>query len=200
MKPLPWPTRPSMIWPQPLSLIALPELCPSLELLQPPYWSHNTLSLLLPPGLCTYCSLCLKCSSLMLFFFFKDFIYVLKRGQGREKETSMWKRNRWAFIRTPTGDWASNPRMCPDQESKWWPFALRNNNRDTPVRALNALSFDICRAFFLLQSHLVKYYHFVKYWLTHHSQPIPLLTLVFIILVNIPYTLFICNIHLTIKK
>ena len=53
----------------------------------------------------------------LIFFCFKDFIYILEREERREKEK---ERNIsvWLPLMHPlTGDLACNPGMCPDWES-----------------------------------------------------------------------------------
>ena len=51
-----------------------------------------------------------------IYFFLKKIYLVLERGEGREKER---ERNIMCgcLSRTPTGDLACNPGMCPDGES-----------------------------------------------------------------------------------
>ena len=57
-----------------------------------------------------------KQMDVILFFFFKDFIYSFlegKEGRNRGRETSMCERNRLvASCTPPAGDLAHNPGMC----------------------------------------------------------------------------------------
>ena len=75
----------------------------------------------------------LKC----MYIFLKGFIYLLfvfregkgggKGGRKRGRETSMYG----YLLCTPTGDLACNPGMCPDWESKWWPFGSQASTQST---------------------------------------------------------------------
>ena len=61
----------------------------------------------------------------------KDFVYLIlqreeEREEGREKYINVQEKHRWVASYTPpTRELAHNPGMCPDQESKWWPFSLQ---------------------------------------------------------------------------
>ena len=67
---------------------------------------------------------------------FKKILFILRqRGREREREgerkggreTSMCG----CLSRTPTGDLAPNPGMCPDWESNWQPFGLQAGYQST---------------------------------------------------------------------
>ena len=57
----------------------------------------------------------------IIFSFFKYFIYLfLERGEGSEKERERNMQEIYRLVashRTPNGDLACNPGMCPDWES-----------------------------------------------------------------------------------
>ena len=68
----------------------------------------------------------------MHFILLRFYWFVLERGEGgrkRGRQTSKCERNiDWLpNAGTPTGDLACNPGMCPDWESNWWPFTLRDD-------------------------------------------------------------------------
>ena len=61
-----------------------------------------------------------KSSTLIIFYFVKDFIYLFSaRGEGREGERHQFVASR----SPPTGDLAHNPGKCPDRESNWRHFS-----------------------------------------------------------------------------
>ena len=65
------------------------------------------------------------------FFFFKDFIYFIFRGEGREKERER-NINVWLpLVRPLLRTWPSNPGMCPDWESNPEPFGLQASAQST---------------------------------------------------------------------
>ena len=79
----------------------------------------------LPP---LFFSLCLS----LLFF---KILFTYFQRQGGRKRGKHWcaKRNIDQLPpRTPlSGELACNPGMCPDRESKWWPFGLQAGDQST---------------------------------------------------------------------
>ena len=65
----------------------------------------------------------------MIFYLFKDFIYLfLEREGGRKGETHQCV---VASHMPPTGDLAHNPGIHPDWESNWQPFGLQARTQST---------------------------------------------------------------------
>ena len=68
-----------------------------------------------------------------LLFIFKDFIYLFsERERGKEGERKGEKQQCvTASHASPTGDLASNPGMCPEQELNQQPFDLQAGTQST---------------------------------------------------------------------
>ena len=58
------------------------------------------------------------------------FLFIF-RERVREGEREGEKHLLIASHRSPTGDMACNPGMCPDWESNWWPFSLQASAQST---------------------------------------------------------------------
>ena len=57
------------------------------------------------------------------------FVYFFsERGREGERERNA---SQLPLICAPTGDGTHNPGLCPDQESKWWPFTLWDEAQPT---------------------------------------------------------------------
>ena len=64
-------------------------------------------------------------------FFFKDFIYFLERGEGREKERER-NINVWLpLVHLLLGTWPAAQVMCPDWEWNQQPFGLQASIQST---------------------------------------------------------------------
>ena len=67
--------------------------------------------------------------------FFKDFIYLLQKWEGREKEEEKYQCV-VASHASPNRDLARNPGMCPDWESNQRPFCLQAGTQSTEPHQL----------------------------------------------------------------
>ena len=92
-----------------------------------------------------------------LLFKKKDFIYLfLERGERREKERERNINVQEIHLLVdsctpPTGDLAHNPGMCPDWESKWWPFGFQSSTQSTEPHHPGQPSFFMFSWLFVLK-------------------------------------------------
>ena len=66
----------------------------------------------------------------MLFKRFYFFIFWERGRRKKEKERNIHVQEKHQLVASctpPTRDLAHNLGMCPDKESKWWPFGLQEN-------------------------------------------------------------------------
>lgn len=83
--------------------------------------------------------------------YFKSVFIDFWREEKIEISTIRQKHRFPAYRTSPTGDWASNPGMCPDKEWNWWPIGAWNKARS---RGPYWLGYTI----FLIESSCLKLY------------------------------------------
>ena len=87
-------------------------------------------------------------------------LLILERKRGRERETSMWKRNIDLLlpIHDPTRDWTHNLRMCPDW--KWNPQIFGVQDNTLPNWDTQPSNFFIYFNSTLILNPIMQNYHF----------------------------------------